>query len=144
MKLLKKIVPKIFYSMIGFSSLNAYSSSCTIYEHNISGYSISMNNGDYIPDLTHIMIQRRSWHGYLFGWRGSDRNFNDAASSVTLEKGCSLRIYEHIHRGGRENTLYNENLNVRNRHFNEVSMNEAASSLECVCNFYTILTNYNP
>ncbi|MBX9837116.1 MAG: hypothetical protein K2X69_02260 [Silvanigrellaceae bacterium] len=134
MKLLTHIFSKVFYVSIGLYSFNTYANTCTVYRDSYSGYSVTMNNGDYISNLEHFMIERRSWHGYWGGgWKGYDVSFNDRASSVILGNNCTLTIYEHIHRSGKMRKIANHNQGTSYRHFDEVGMNETASSLDCNC-----------
>jgi hypothetical protein len=133
MKLLNNIYSKTLCAFIGLYSIDIYANTCTVYENSQSGFSIKMNNGDYISNLEHYMIERRSWHGYLNGWKGRDRNFNDEASSVVLGDNCKLIIFEHVDRGGNSRSINNHASGFSYRHFDEVGMNEAASSLECNC-----------
>ena len=75
-----------------------------------------------------------SWHGHWGGgWKGRDISFNDQASSVILGNNCTLTIYQDIHRGGRMRKIANHNQGPSYRHFDEVGMNETASSLDCNC-----------
>jgi hypothetical protein len=133
MKLLNNIYSNILYASMSLYGLNTYANTCTVFQDSYSGYSVTMNSGEYISHLGHYMIERRTWHGYFNGWRGSDRNFNDEASSVILGNNCTLTIYEHIDRGGSVSKLINHAGGVNYRHFNDAGMNERASSLECNC-----------
>lgn len=83
---------------------------CAIYAlHPGRGYPIRINSGMTEWNFHGHMIERRSWHGHIWGWSGRDRSFDKAAGSVTVKRGCTAAIYDQPHKEGSQIQLYNSN-----------------------------------
>jgi hypothetical protein len=131
---MKKCIVSIFAMTI--VQQTAYSS-CILYEHDsTNGYSVTLNSGQSVSNISGYMIERRTWHGYFNGWKGSDRSFNDAASSVRVFNGCFLEVAEHLDFGGRRQTFINQ----RNENSNWITFNlhnynwgDIITSASCTC-----------
>lgn len=135
---MKSIFKKFIYSFLTFTvSQQSSLAKCILYEHLDSGYSITLNDNESIANVRGYMMERRTWHGHLGGWRGRDRNFNDEASSARVERGCTLKMGEHENFTGRRDELYTAPTNQEEyKYFDLHAINFAdmLTPAECNCN----------
>ncbi len=118
-------------AMLFLSSSASFADQCaTLYDFkSFTGARWSVEDGASDPSIGR-MISRRSWHGHLHGWRGRDISWNDRISSVKVQEGCSLTIYEHNHfKGG---NLRMDGTKTAKSFF-EFDLDNKTSSFKCSC-----------
>nr|BFD30970.1 hypothetical protein GTC16762_05880 [Pigmentibacter ruber] len=121
-----------------FSANMSSANTCTVYEHTQSGYSETYPAGTVSNNLSTHIIERESWNGHVQnwfgnGWRGQNRSFDNAISSVVLGPHCAIKLYTDAYFKGHWNILSNHTDGYQLRHLDEVRMNESVSSLVCEC-----------
>lgn len=112
------------------------SNACILFEHVGNGHAIYLNSNENISNFEGYMIERRSWNGHLFGWSGSDRSFNDTASSVKIKRGCVLEVIENKSFSGRRMTFdnpYQQNLEYAEYNLHHYNFADTISSAICSC-----------
>ncbi|WGL61035.1 hypothetical protein QEJ31_05430 [Pigmentibacter sp. JX0631] len=111
---------------------------CTLYEHIQSGYSETIVAGAKLYNLNNHMVERESWNGHIQdwfgnGWRGNNRSFDNAISSVVLGPHCSVKLYTDSYLKGHWDILSNHTNGYQLRYLDEIRMNDSVSSLVCEC-----------
>ncbi|KAB8033654.1 hypothetical protein [Fluviispira multicolorata] len=140
---MKSISIKIILICISAQLINSSyandSKSCKIYEHaDQKGHAVIMNNFASLNNFDNYFIQRRSWHGHLFGWRGRDISFDKQASSISIDPECTLSVWQFKDYIGEEQNYFNPESSLApfTRNLNLDALEDKISSATCFCGLY--------
>jgi hypothetical protein len=131
--IIKALIRVVFILSI-FSLPIVAQAACTVYQHyEYSGISYTINSGDVrrFNDVGTEYEDRGRRCNVVRCWHIEEKkrhHFNDIISSVRLDRGCRIKLYEHDDYNGRELELFHDQSELGSLQFNDL-----ASSASCVC-----------